>query len=81
MRPLLGATGGGAMVAAVLANWWIIGAVLIFATLVVVATCWIVSDGDRPQRLATVLKALQPGPAQTTPTPAPPDDLPESQQR
>lgn len=79
MRPLLGA-GGGAVLTAFFAGGWIVGVVLIATILVVVgATCWIVSDRDRPQRLAIVLKALRPGAPEPPTTQLPPGDPPDRQ--
>jgi hypothetical protein len=79
VKALFGA-GGGAVLATFVAGGWIIGAVLLVAYLVaVVAVCWILVDKDRPQRLATVLKALRPGPTDGPAGQLPPGDGSDTQ--
>jgi hypothetical protein len=50
--------GAGGAVAAALATGWV-GVVLLIVILLVptIVLCWIVADGDRPQRLALLLTA------------------------
>jgi hypothetical protein len=57
------AVGGGLLTGLAMLNWPALLTLLAVSGMTVVATCWVVSDPDRPKRLALLIRTWRANPA------------------